>query len=185
MSKPKTKSKTRPLKTRFYDWQCELRQRAMREDGGRPAPGMCPRVLSASGTPMQASLTVLLAEKEPQEATAFFRFQVMKSADPRESYEKALRFLQSGYYKKAGSFKDRLIAVVPEDALLARQSRCILEFTQGRHAITLPCKIKVLKESSAARTAALWHNRVFNPALPDSAWVLAFKPDWGAAGANF
>ncbi|MEM7191965.1 MAG: hypothetical protein AAF405_03695, partial [Pseudomonadota bacterium] len=64
-------------------------------------------------------------------------------------------------------------------------SRSVLEFTQGRHTVTLPCKIKALKESSAARAAALWHNRVFNPALPDSVLVLAFKPDWGAAEANF
>jgi hypothetical protein len=33
----------------------------------------------------------------------------------------------------------------------------------------------------ADREAAIWHNRVFNPALPDSVQVLAFKPDWKTA----
>lgn len=179
-----SKSAKRQLKQRFYDWQCQLRQIAMREDGGRPSPGMCPRVLNAARAESTNTLTVLLAPKEPQESTAFFRFQVMKSADPRETYEKALRYLQSGYYKDPNQFEDRLLAVVPADAPLAGSSQCVLEFSQGRHSFTLPCKIKALKEIHPNRAAALWHNRIFNPALPDSAQVLAFKPDWDAAGSN-
>jgi hypothetical protein len=31
------------------------------------------------------------------------------------------------------------------------------------------------------REAALWHNRLFNPALPDQATVLLFAPKWAAA----
>lgn len=178
------KSGKRRLKERFYDWQCTLRQAAMRDDGGRPSAGMCPRVMDLEGAERLPRLTVLLAPKEPEESTAFFRFQVLKSPDPRESYEKSMRYLQSEFYKDPSVFADRLLAVLPEDAPLAAASRCILEFSQGRHSFTLPCTIKVLEETHAKRAAAIWHNRVFNPALPGSAKVLAFKPDWDAAGSS-
>jgi hypothetical protein len=35
-----------------------------------------------------------------------------------------------------------------------------------------------MKLGSPAREAAIWHNRLFNPALPDTVHVLEFKPDW-------
>ena len=38
-----------------------------------------------------------------------------------------------------------------------------------------------LEADDPAREAAIWHNRVFNPALPDTVQVLAFKPDWKTA----
>jgi hypothetical protein len=37
----------------------------MRQDGGRPSPGMRPRVLDASGREM-AALTVLLVPQQPR-----------------------------------------------------------------------------------------------------------------------
>jgi len=161
----------------------------MRDQGGRPSDGMCPRVLSESGTEQVSALTVLLAQEEPEESTAFFRFQVQKSADPRETYQKALRFLQSEYYQDPKQFSDRLLAVVPPDAPLAvsllEGGRCILDFSQGRHSFRLPCKVKAVKESNASHAAAIWHNRVFNPALPDGMQVLAFKPDWKSVETNF
>ncbi|WP_159079998.1 hypothetical protein [Methyloceanibacter sp. wino2] len=161
----------------------------MREQGGRPSSGMCPRVLSESGEEQLSALTVLLAPEEPEESTAFFRFQVQKSADPRETYEKALRFLQSEYYQETKQFTDRLLAVLPPDApltgTLIEDGRCILDFSQGRHAFRIPCKVKAVKEGNANHEAAIWHNRVFNPALPDGMQVLAFKPDWKSVETNF
>ena len=70
-----------PKKTcdQFLGWQCLIRQSAMREDGGRPSPGMRPRVLDTAGRELAPALTVLLIPKEPEESTAFFRFQVMKT----------------------------------------------------------------------------------------------------------
>ena len=161
----------------------------MREQGGRPSSGMCPRVLSVSGEEQLSALTVLLAPEEPEESTAFFRFQVQKSADPRETYEKALRFLQSEYYQETKQFTDRLLAVLPPDApltgTLIEDGRCILDFSQGRHAFRIPCKVKAVKEGNANHEAAIWHNRVFNPSLPDGMQVLAFKPDWKSVETNF
>jgi hypothetical protein len=186
MAKPKHKA----LKQSFLIWQCEIRKVAMRKDGGRPSPGMCPRVLDGDGEQLASALTVLLVPKAPEEATAFFRFQVMKSADPRETYEKALRYLQADYFQEPRSFSDRLLATVPADAPLAdalvAAKRCVLDFAQGRYAFRVPCKVKDLEEGDANREAAIWHNRIFNPGLSeDGIRVLAFKPDWETAETNF
>lgn len=133
---------------------------------------MRPRLLDQQGRELAPALTVLLALKKPEESTAFFRFQVMKSADPRETYEKALRFLQAEYYQDPDAFNDRLLATMPTDArfreALVAAKRCTLDFAEGRWAYRLPCKVKVLKEGNADRDAALWHNRVFNPTLSDA-----------------
>ena len=169
------------------DWQCRIRQLSMRANGGRPSPGMRPQLLDRDGGELAPALTVLLVPKAPDEATAFFRFQVKKSTDPRETYEKALRFLQSDYFADPSTFKNRFLATLPRDAHLAdalnTAKRCVLVFSEGRWRYRAPCKVKVLKEGHADRDAALWHNRVFNPGLPDSVHVLAFDPDWASAQA--
>ncbi len=179
------KTERRRLKAKFLDWQCRLRQAAMREGGGRPSPGMRPRVLGVQGQELAPALTVLLLPEAPEEATAFFRFQVMKSVDPRETYDKALVFLQADYFQHPETFSDRLLATLPGDSPLAEAlmaaKRCELDFAQGRWGYRLPCKVKALKAGSAGREAAIWHNRVFNPALPDTVHVLAFDPDWASA----
>jgi hypothetical protein len=77
------------LKDEFLGWQCRLRQIAMRQDGGRPSPGMRPRLLNRDGSEIASALTVLLIPQDPTESTAFFRFQVTRSAGPRELYERA------------------------------------------------------------------------------------------------
>ncbi|ODS00490.1 hypothetical protein AUC69_01155 [Methyloceanibacter superfactus] len=180
-----SKSKRKSLRDSFLTWQCHVRQVAMRENGGRPSPGMQPQILDEAGAQLVPGLTVLLAPKEPKESTAFLRFQVLKYADPRETYEKALAYLQADYFQTGKAFSGRLLAALPSDAPLAETllatKRCVLAFAQGRYAFRLPCKVKRLKAHSADREAAIWHNRVFNPALPDTVQVLAFKPDWDAA----
>ncbi|HEX9771559.1 MAG TPA: hypothetical protein VGA50_20485, partial [Kiloniellales bacterium] len=87
-------SAAKNLREEFLAWQCRIRQIAMRQDGGRPSPGMRPRLLDQAGRDMVPGLTVLMIPRDPSESTAFFRFQVMRSADPRELYERALSFLQ-------------------------------------------------------------------------------------------
>jgi hypothetical protein len=174
------------LRDRFLGWQCRIRQIAMRQEGGRPSPGMRPRALAESGEEL-AVLTVLLVPREPEETTAFFRFQVQKSADPRDIYERGLAFLQADYFQEPASFGDTLAAVLPHDSAAASAltgaGACVLEFDQWRQAFRLPCSVAVLGEGDAVREAALWHNRIFNPALPDTVHVLAFQPAWRAATA--
>jgi hypothetical protein len=177
-----------PIGAHFLEWQCRIRQVSMREEGGRPSAGMRPRVLDGSGREMSPALTVLMIPKEPEESTAFFRYQVMKTPDPRAVYERALTFLQADYFQDPDAFSDRLASVLSADAPLARdlldQGKCILAFDQGRQRYQLPCKVRELKPGSASREAAIWHNRLFNPALPDTVHVLSFQPDWASAGAE-
>jgi hypothetical protein len=176
------------LRRRFLGWQCRLRQIAMRQDGGRPSPGMRPCVLSESGDEIVPALTVLIVPERPEESTAFFRFQVQRSADPREAYEHGLAFLQADYFQEPAAFSDRLVAVLPEAspaaARLAGERRCLLAFDQWRQSFRLPCAVDKLDAGDALREAALWHNRLFNPMLPDSVHVLAFQPDWTSASAD-
>jgi hypothetical protein len=173
------------IRDRFLAWQCRIRQTAMREAGGRPSPGMRPRVLDTAGRELAAALTVLLIPKEPEESTAFFRFQVMKTPDPRDVYEHALAYLQADYFQTSESYRDRLVTVLPAESSLAASliaaGECVLEFDQSRQRYRIPCKLRELGPGNAAREAAIWHNRLFNPSLPDTAQVIAFKPDWASA----
>jgi hypothetical protein len=176
------------LRDEFLAWQCRIRQIAMRQDGGRPSPGIRPRLLDETAREIASALTVLLIPKDPSESTAFFRFQVMRSPDPRELYERALSFLQADYFQRPASFSDQLLAILPEGskvaAALVADGRCILEFEQFSQAYRLPCAVSALQPGDAARDAAIWHNRLFNPALPETVHVFAFKPDWASAKAE-
>ena len=176
------------LRDEFLAWQCRIRQIAMRQDGGRPSPGMRPRLLDQAGRDLVPALTVLMIPRDPSESTAFFRFQVMRSADPRELYEHALGFLQADYFQQPASFSDQLLAILPEGskvaAALVADGRCILAFEQFSQAYRLPCAVSALQPGDAARDAAIWHNRLFNPALPETVHVIAFKPDWASARAD-
>jgi hypothetical protein len=179
-----------PKRTRdgFLGWQCLIRQTAMREDGGRPSPGMRPRVLDPSGRELSPALTVLLIPKEPEESTAFFRFQVMKTQDPRDVYERALTFLQADFFQAPETFTDRLVTVLPFDATLAaallEEGACVLEFVQSRQSYRIAAEVRALKSGHPAREAAIWHNRLFNPDLPDNVHVLEFRPDWLSVEAD-
>jgi hypothetical protein len=169
----------------FLEWQCRIRQVAMREEGGQPSSGMRPRVSDGSGREVSPAITMLLIPKEPGESTAFFRHQVMRTPDPRDIYERALTFLQADYFQDPEAFGDRMVSVLSSDAALAAsllaEGECILAFEQGRKRYQLPCKVREAKPGSPAREAAIWHNRLFNPALPDTVHVLEFKPDWTSA----
>jgi len=176
------------LRDEFLAWQCRIRQIAMRQDGGRPSPGMRPRLLDQAGRDLVPALTVLMIPRDPSESTAFFRFQVMRLADPRELYEHALGFLQADYFQQPASFSDQLLAILPEGskvaAALVADGRCILAFEQFSQAYRLPCAVSALQPGDAARDAAIWHNRLFNPALPETVHVVAFKPEWASARAD-
>jgi hypothetical protein len=176
------------LRDRFLAWQCRIRQIAMRQDGGRPSPGMGPQVLSSSGSEIAPALTVLLVRKEPEESTALFRYQVQKEADRRELYERGLAILQADYFQLPQLFSDHLAAVLPKESAVADRligdGVCTLAFDQFSQRFSLACGVSELAIGEAMREAALWHNRLFNPLLPDSVRVLAFRPDWAASSAS-
>jgi len=149
---------------------------------------MRPRVLDIEGRELSPALTVLLIPKGPEESTAFFRFQVMKTPDPRDVYERALTYLQADYFQTPETFSDRLATVLPRDAALAdallEAGDCMLEFVQSGQGYRIAAEVRALKSGHAAREAAIWHNRLFNPALPDDVQVLEFRPDWLSARAD-
>ena len=179
------KRPTKSLRDDFLAWQCRIRQFAMRQDGGRPSPGMRPRVRDRSGRELSSALTVLILPRDPAESTDFFRFQVMKTADPRDLYERALTFLQADYFQQPAEFGDVLTATFPPQSELAarliQDGRCVLEFEQFSQSYRLPCAVFAAEAGEAIREATLWHNRLFNPALPDDVLVLGFRPSWQSA----
>ncbi len=174
------------LRDDFLAWQCRIRQIAMRADGGRPSPGMRPRVLDGAGAELARALTVLLVPKKPEESTSFFRFQVMRTSDPRDLYERGLAYLQADYFHRPHHFSDRMTAVLdaasPLAATLLAEKHCVLEFDQFSQRYRLPCAVVLLSPREPSREASLWHNRIFNPSLPDAVSVLQFRPDWASAG---
>jgi hypothetical protein len=54
------KARAQKLRDDFLGWQCRIRQIAMRQDSGRPSPGMRPRVLDTAGREIAPALTVLI-----------------------------------------------------------------------------------------------------------------------------
>jgi len=78
--------------------------------------------------------------------------------------------------------------VLSSDSTLAKSlvvdGFCVLEFVEGRRRYYLPCKTRGVEPGDPACDAAIWHNRLFNPALPDTVQVISFKPDWSAAEAG-
>jgi hypothetical protein len=175
------------LRTQFLSWQCRIRQMAVRQDGGRPSPGMRPRVLDASGKVMLEAMTTLIIPADPAPSTAFFRFQIQKSPDPRKVYESALNYLQDEYFG-AADFSDEVTAVfapgskTAADLVTAR--RCLLEFAQYGQVWRLSCGVRRLPARAPARQASLWQARAFNRDMPADAAVLGFKPDWRSAGPS-
>src|SRR5215204_3638186 len=124
-------SSTDEIRDHFLGWQCRIRQIAMRQEGGRPSPGMRPRLLTNAGRELSPALTVLIVPSEPEESTAFFRFQVQKTHDAREIYGRGLAFLQADYFQQPKLFGDRLTAVLPDGSPLAleltAEGACLLE----------------------------------------------------------
>jgi hypothetical protein len=67
---------------------------------------------------------------------------------------------------------------------LLSEGACVLEFDQFRQRYRLPCTVAALSAGDPAREASVWHNRIFNPSLPDNVQVMAFRPDWDTAEAE-
>jgi hypothetical protein len=173
------------IREHFLYWQCRLRQIATRSDQGRPSPGMQARVLERSGAVVSEALTVLMVPLEPKESTAFFRYNVQRSHDPRIVYQKGLEYLQSTYFQKPDLFNDELTALFAPESELARRildlGTCLLEFEELSQNFKLLAKTRKLAPREAAFQATLWHNRTFNPLIPNDSVVLGFKPDWRSA----
>lgn len=174
-----------PIRDHFLSWQCRLRQEAIRRQGGRPSPGMRPRVVREDGGLIAAVITVLIVLKDPAASADAFRHIVRRTHDPCERYQAGLGALASAYYQHPENFSDVLTALFPADsevaATLVAEARCVLDFQQHGQGYSIPCVVSELPEDDPAYQATCWHNYLFNPALPPAIRVLAFSPDWAAA----
>ena len=176
------------LRDHFLGWQCRIRQLAIRENAGRPSPGMRPRVLDTRGADLADGINVLIVEAEPEEATSLFRFTCQKSHDPQARYDEALRFLAAAYFQYPRGFSDRLSATFAADSAFAERllglGRCRLAFEQFGQRYDLPCSVSEQAPGDPRYEATFWHNKLFNAALPSGVRILSFAPDWAGAEAE-
>ncbi len=176
------------LRNHFLGWQCRLRQLAVRQASGRPTSGMRPAVALPGEDEAAVRLTVLIVQREPDEAIAEFRHMVRRTHDPAERYDSALKFLAAAYYQHPQDFAEELTALFgPESDLAGRllaEGRCTLHFEQYAQRYALPCRVRRLQEAEPAYQATYWHNSLFNPDLPANLGILGFQPDWAHAQAD-
>lgn len=172
----------------FLGWQCRIRQIAMRQHAGRPTAGMNAKVYLPSGKILVPALTVVLVPLESAETTAFLRFNVQKSNDPRIIYEKGLAFLQSTYFQQPKLFDgDPTALFAPGStvaAALAGAGEVVLEFEDYGQTFRMIARARRLKPRDKAFQATLWHNRTFNPEIANAAEVLSFAIEWQSAQAH-
>ncbi len=176
------------LRAGFLAWQCRLRQHAMRAHGGRPGPGMRPRVARPDGTELAPAVTVVLIEAEPSDSIAQFRHIARKTHDPERRYREALALLSSTYFQRPERFADLLTALFAVDShraeRLVAEGRCVLDFEQFSQRFRIPCRVSALAPAAPAFQATYWHNHLFNPAMPAAVRILGFAPDWREATAE-
>lgn len=176
------------LREDFLHWQCRLRQMAMREGGGRPSAGMRPLIFSRDDEQVAGSTVVLLHKAEPDDATAFFRHQVLKTQDPVERWEKATEHMAAGYFQRYRDFDDTLTALFGPASSLVDQmlghGKVYLDFAELSQRFRLLCKVTELTEHDQLYQATYWHNRMFNPNIPAGVRVVSFAPDWGRSSGE-
>jgi hypothetical protein len=172
------------LRDEFIAWQCKLRKQAMRERGGRPTEGMCPRALDSAGQVIAGSLKVLLARCDAAAMARLFEFQVKRTDDPLERYERAVEALSADYYQQPANFTGVMAGLFSATSLLERilESRqLVLVFRQSSRLYRVPCDVEKLAPEDALFKLTYWHNALFNPNLPADIAVLAFEPAWARA----
>ena len=177
-----TKAAALALKREFLGWQCRLRQLAAREEGGRPSPGMRPRVTTREGHEISPGVVVLIVESDSAASTQLFRHQYLKTEDPGERYGKILEILQASYFQQPALFSDVMTALFGAGSAVAERllshGRCVLEFEQYSQGYRIPCTVAGLAERHPFYQATYWHNHLFNPNLPARVAILSFTPDW-------
>jgi hypothetical protein len=185
------------LRDEFIAWQCRLRRRAMREAGGRPSPGMCPRAFDTRGDLICDGIVVLLARADSAAIAPLLEFQFKRTHDPLDRYEKAVTALSAEYYQRPGNFTGVLSALFAGESpkinrLLSQfdaeveaapsTAGCVLAFQEANRGYRVPCDVELLSPDDPLYRATYWHNALFNPNLPPHVTVLAFEPDWLHAG---
>ena len=176
------------LRDHFLGWQCRIRQHAVRQDGGRPGPGMRPKVASPDGSVIAEAVTVLILPRDPAETNDRFRHLARRTQDPAERFQKAIETLSEAYFQRPREFSDQMTALFGPGSELAAAilaaPGCVLEFAQFRQRYRVPCAVAELPRDDPAWQHTYWHNLLFNPALPPGPRIIAFAPHWAEAEAD-
>lgn len=176
------------VRDHFIAWQCRLRQDAVRQQGGRPADGVRPRLEVEADDPVAPALTVLLVEREPRKTAAIFQNVIRRTNDLQRRYDVALEILGARYYQYPESFSGAMTALFGTGSAtvdcLVRLGRCVLHFEQSDRYFRVPCRVEALKLDDPAFQATFWHNKIFSPGLSSDVQVLAFQPNWERASAR-
>ena len=176
------------LRLHFLGWQCRIRQISSRDYAGQPLPAMRPRVSRRDGEVILPSMTVLLIPEDTAASTAYFKFQVQKTADPAAVREAGVNYLAGGFYQVPELFSDELTAVFGARSegvkLIAKATEVVLDFDQYSQSFRMFCKVrKLISGKDHACEASLSQARIFNSGIASDAVVLGFKPDWKSAVA--
>ncbi|MDB3945313.1 hypothetical protein N9444_05305 [Gammaproteobacteria bacterium] len=173
------------LKKKFLAWQCLVRQRAMRVGQGKPTPGMRPHLSLLNSAHYSGPVTVLLLRADAAHDAAEFRHMAVKTYDPADRYNAAVKFLSATYYQKSQEFSDEMTALFGGGGLLVKALRahksCILDFQQFGSGFKMECSVREIDKDSVLYQATYWHNKLFNPRLPPEITILGFKPRWDQA----
>ena len=168
---------------RFISWQCRLRKMSVREQGGRPGPGMSAGVYSISGDEEKSRLNFLIVKQEPETVTAEFSHIVRKSQDPKDWMKNGLRILSERHYQDDFNFSMNITALFGLDSSLAEAlvtaQQCHLRFKQDSLEFAFDFNVKVLPEQDSFYQATYWHNHLFNPSLPGKVQILSLEPELG------
>ena len=133
------------------------------------------------------AMTLLIVPVSPAASTDYLRFQLQRTNDHALAREAGVRFLAADYFQEPELFTDEMTALFQPGSQIARRilklSDCLLDFEQYSQRFTMFCRARTVAKKEAAHEATLWHNRIFNPNVPNNAVVLGFKPDWKNAHA--
>ena len=176
------------VRAHFLGWQCRLRQHAIRHLNGKPTNGIRPDVVVGDTGTVFDGITVLIVRKESEVITKEFRHMVMKTRDPKQRYDSALKYMSESYYQHPADFSDGVTALFgpgskAADRLLT-EGAAVLLFEEKNQKYKIPCRVDLLHSDSADWKATFWHNHLFSPALPGDSQILQFVPDWDRAEAE-
>ena len=181
-------SESERLRQGFLQWQCQLRNLAMRDEGAMPDPGTKAALILSGGTEPITEIAAVLNRQPEHSRTSEIRQIANETKDPVLRPRAVMEFFSEGYYQRFEEFSDILTATFLADsklaARLAADKRCTLQFEQSDQIYELPCTITRLTNDDPLRDATFWHNRLFNPGLAMDCVVLGFQPDWSTASTS-
>lgn len=128
------------------------------------------------------AMTLLILPVSPAASTDYLKFQLQRTNDHALAREAGVRFLAADYFQEPELFTDEMTALFQPGSQTARRilklNDCLLDFEQYSQRFTMFCRARTVTKKEAAHQATLWHNRIFNPNVPNNAVVLGFRPDW-------